>query len=435
MFNLRGLRIVILSPSQMKTFALCERMWAFEKIWRMPHGTASYGMTYGNVLHAVIERYLGADASGRGPDGELVDLYPTGWQWDESLNRIEETDEAPLQQMVEEAISKGYLVRRPDARVEEPFLLPLIFDPANPLAPSAWITGRVDLEAPGEVQDHKGSNGWRYALSDEKVRDDLQMLTYGAVNLMKHPDHEGVVLRHNQFNRRDPEVRTRGDKEPVPATKLREHWDVLVAIAGDMLAAAQLAKKLGEHRWEEFPHKFGEACNSYGGCRFLRICTKEETPKEFRRRYLRLRLPMAFESEVPMSLKDRIAKAKGEAPAPTTEGGKPGSDTRPDPQQQGTRTGFTVLRGCLPVKGDGDVVTIADALKIAVVDIGGDTMPEFYGADGFKRRDKLREIAGQVAERLGGKILYSPLAVSTDEKDLLSALVPFATFEIVATAA
>ena len=67
---------LVTSASAIKDLHLCERLWFFKKILRLPvtYGDGT-GAAFGTVLHSVIERYLLADRLGKDPrSGNAVNL-------------------------------------------------------------------------------------------------------------------------------------------------------------------------------------------------------------------------------------------------------------------------------------------------------------------------------------------------------------------------
>lgn len=261
-----------LSASQFKTFELCPRKWWFEKVRRLPGSSSSYGHTFGLVLHALIERWLGADASGRDPEtGEPVDFYPEGWQTTEDGETLRPEDEVKIKDLLSKAIVEGVLVRRPGAVIEKSFTVPMI--------EGVMVTGRIDLSLPGEIQDHKSVKAMRWALSPEKLKEDTQMLLYAYVE-------EAGVLRHNVFER-EGDNKVRKTVAMVSEEEKQAKWDDLKAKAAIMKALKDEGPK---RDYKEVAGSYPDACNAYGGCRFLSLCLAKprETLDEFEERNKRL---------------------------------------------------------------------------------------------------------------------------------------------------
>lgn len=476
---------LIVSASQIKNYQRCPRLWWWEKCRRMPRTGTIYGIVFGNVLHACLERWLLADASGRDADGNFAEVYPPGWEWDEeNKQRITEEDAELIPRLIAEAIEKGILVRHHGRQVEKSFTGILTRGPGI-FGPHVFLTGKIDLALHNQVQDHKGTKGMRYALSKEKLANDLQLLIYARERLEANPQAEKITLRHNVFDRIGGTVKQ--TTATVDADTVREHWENLEPLGHEMLQLKLL--DLPDERWHEVAcppeEEQAEACGAFGGCRFIPVCFGQETPKEMRRRLGRLRLPEAYPVEETMSLQEKLAKAKAKAkknpepekeeksapvlnqepepepttttapPAPAETAAKsPSGPTLQSPREelkkltkgklldliehtaehttestflpQGELLPFEIYRGCRPSRGHpAPVVHVSDALRVAVERVGEDSLEEFYQADGFKRRDQLKAMARKIKEELSPCCLVVPNQVSTDEKDMVAALIPY----------
>lgn len=238
----------------------------------MPAGSGSYGHTFGKVLHACIERWLKADATGRNKAGEVKEIYPDGWETVEGSTATEE-DRAVIKTLISDAVEGGILTRCPDREVEKEFRVSL--------APGVDVGGRIDLCAPGLVVDHKSTISMRYALSKLKLAEDTQMLLYAKVQGLPGQD---VTLVHNVFERSRVQAKTTTVK--VTAQQVEAHWEGLKVQAAEMQALSALP--LADVDFAAVEGNMPEGCNAYGGCRFLGICTRREKPEHFRARYERL---------------------------------------------------------------------------------------------------------------------------------------------------
>jgi hypothetical protein len=326
------------SASQLKTFKRCPRAWWFERVLDLPQGDGSYGMVWGTVLHGVIERYLGADASGRGPDGKEVELYPLGWQYSyQHAERIKEEDEAPLKALIERAIERGILERLPNTKVEWYFHVTMLdaWDD-HMVRPRVFCNGYVDVVRFNErrIEDHKGVKDARYQLSAEALAEDLQLNLYAKI-LLEHYRTQGepdapITIQHNYYDRVDWERKTTPKKLPVVRTpeQIDAHWSACLGYASHMLEVAEA--ELPEHRWRDAPAALDgagdgpKACLDYGGCKFHGICTNDESIDDYRRRHLRLRFPEIKLPGVDMSSFANKFKP-GPAPAPAPKPAEPAS--------------------------------------------------------------------------------------------------------------
>lgn len=89
--------------------------------------------------------------------------------------------------------------------------------------------------------------------------------------------------------------------------------------------------------------------------------------------------------------------------------------------------GLTILLGCVQMKGPRDQVLVQDLLerlgKELAVASGGTS---YWDLDSFKRRDRLRQRAAEIAESLGNTYLVVPGAADPDAAALAAALIPYA---------
>lgn len=300
------------SVSQIDSYESCPRAWWFDKVARLPRGQRPYGMVFGDVLHAVVERFYKADPSGRGPDGRPVDLYPPGWEYATQDNRrLEPGDDEKVKALVEAAERQGFLARRPGQEVERPF--GVVMDPEGPV----YFNGKVDLKDGGEILDHKTVKSMRYAESDAKRKDNSQLLAYAHL-------FGATKVSHLVYDRTSGRVDYRSSDVTPEETKAR--WDRLTASAREMRELAY--RGLREDQWAQVPCAMDGAgagpgaCSEYGGCRYLSICSRQETVEKFRRRYLRL-AGVVIEEENMGSLSDLLSNLGGTIPVPT------GTDPRP----------------------------------------------------------------------------------------------------------
>jgi hypothetical protein len=317
------------SHSQFKPFRSCKRQWWFDNVVRMPAGQPSYELTFGNVLHAVVERWLRAGIDGRDAQGREVDLYPEGWQWVNDRgrwSRIEAQDEGVVQRLVDLAVARGYLERLPGRQIERPFG-GLLIQGESVFGPHVLVTGRIDLLLPPTtVTDHKTTKNLRYAASNDPASDrfignDEQLLLYAKVLAEEHPEQTEFTVRHLIYDRIKVDVAER--KAIVTREKVNEAWEALKPLALEMLGYARA--DLDESQWHCVPGALdvkeeSHYCAMQFGkpCRYLEICAGTETTEKYRRRHLRLALPDSpTNKEGSMaSLNDRLAALAAENSAP-----------------------------------------------------------------------------------------------------------------------
>jgi hypothetical protein len=260
----------VMSASQLSTFQLCERKWAFQSIFRMPR-QESESNVFGTTLHSIAERWLKADDLGRDDTGAPLQMYPSEWDKD-----ISPANASAIRSLIDKAITSGVLVRRKYRQIEHP-----IFDD---VIPGVKMQGYIDMLLPGEIQDHKSAKNTRYIKTPATLATDTQMLVYahhaiesgGGIGSDEH-----IILRHNVFVRQPLKViRT---ETQVPKMDVMKFWDTeVVPVAKRMV---QLKKKgLTENDWRKFsgPADENSACNAYGGCPFLSICSGHRSPSDLR---------------------------------------------------------------------------------------------------------------------------------------------------------
>jgi hypothetical protein len=543
------------SHSQFKPFRSCKRQWWFDNVVRMPAGQPSYELTFGNVLHAVVERWLRAGIDGRDAQGREVDLYPEGWQWVNDRgrwSRIEPQDEGVVQRLVDLAVARGYLERLPGRQIERPFG-GLLIQGEGVFGPHVLVTGRIDLLLPPTtVTDHKTTKNLRYAASNDPASDrfignDEQLLLYAKVLAEENPNQNEFVVRHIIYDRKEVDVHER--KATVTRERVEQAWEDLRPLAMEMLALRDA--DLDEQDFHRVPGAMGtkdeSPCKAYGKCRYIDICGGLETTEKYRRRHLRLALPdQPKTGEGMASLNDRMAALEAErlaqattaaspptpaepadglgpvecvacsgsgrnsaggycvcprgtrlyseektslmpheqrkveesrvesqgdtpAPAPPKKRGRPKkaeSEKKPDPttvkpeesqplstsqplvsepllavdfssvpDQRTTFRGPKILHNCTVIRADKEkqTKTVASILRLAVEEIGGNTLEEFYKSDVWKRRDTIKSLGKQLAERLDGVYVLAG-GQDGDEAAVIAAISPYSSIEIGARA-
>ncbi|MCP4897861.1 MAG: PD-(D/E)XK nuclease family protein [bacterium] len=344
----------VASASQIKTWLQCNRKWWFGKgPLHLPELDRGY-FTFGTVLHAVLERWLGADDLGNDPKtGQPVDLYPQGWN--ETLSRDKDTmvsvsveEEDVIKKLVTLAIEEGILVRTPGRCMEQEFYLPVLETEDGGII---WIMGYIDLLLADEVQDHKSTKSMRWAASPKKLKVDPQMLIYAMVIIQRcgetgAPMPEKIVVRHNTFCKDPADARVRKIVAEVTPDEVLTFLEEAQRICGRMV------KQLTIEDWHNVPdanetNPNENGCNAYGGCPFLTVCSGQENPKMYRQRVERVqatRLQSSTGSEtVTSTLKEsnevnlfekKLAERKA-AKAAATGGSAPPATTG-DPQADGS---------------------------------------------------------------------------------------------------
>lgn len=299
-------QVITLSASQLKTANDCRRKRYFERVMKMPQPARGHQI-FGTVLHAVIERYLRADATGRDRRGNPVDLYPEGWDTllkiepggdvllcdahrqrsDARVSQVHELDDMErtmVKTLVAMAIEEGVIERRPLGQVEKYFEIPLN------TKPEARIIGFMDYSDDVSVDDHKTTKSRRYLLSSNKLTTDLQMMIYAACKVLQLESKGGAMpdyieLAHNGFVKggasEDPGVRKTRAK--VTPQEVKEFWNgTVMPLVETILRDSEVTDPF------LIPDPAPGACAAYGGCPYLGVCSRQESPTQYKKRVERL---------------------------------------------------------------------------------------------------------------------------------------------------
>lgn len=329
---------LITSASAMETYIDCPRKWLASKKWRLPEEVKS-PTVFGDVTHAVIERFLCADDNGRGPDGQPVDLYPPGWdtlQTKDGPRSVTQHEAALIRLLVDKAIEQGVVRRLPGRRCEVPF--------QREVCENVSCIGYVDVLYPDGVEDHKTTKSLRYAATPDDLRASVQMLTYAGEVLFRAAeagrleDMAEVTLRHNTLVKDADAPIVRPCEVAVTRQQVEDYWErVIIPAAKGMLALAR--QNILPERWREVrgPPKGEDICGKYGGCPYRRICSGMETPAQHRERVDRINKATAVktsqEAKKTMGIFDRLRTQQPQPPAPPPkeEAKAPGQPPAPPP--------------------------------------------------------------------------------------------------------
>lgn len=330
--------MITLSASQLKTAKLCRRKRYLERVMNLPQVNRGH-QVFGTLLHAVLERYLEADLTGRSSDGKSVELYPEGWDClvklgtgkeavlcdiDPNLNEIvlyavelNDHERMLVKTLVAMAIEEGVVERRPGGKVEEFFEIPLSTEPESRLI------GFIDYGDKVSVDDHKTSRSRRYLLSSNKLTEDLQMMIYAASKLMQlrdrgEPVPEYIELAHNGFikgsENEDPGVRKTRAK--VTPDQIIAFWNKeVMPLVRQVLEDAKCKDPF------DLPDPEAGACSAYGGCPFLNICSKQESANQYQKRVERLNenTYKKLTQGQTMNLQDFLSKRLSKPASPSPE--------------------------------------------------------------------------------------------------------------------
>jgi len=261
--------LVLISPSQVRTFQECPRKWAFDKIDQIPVAT-SPGAAFGSLVHKRLEGYfargedVGDDRAGKVARA-LATCYPPPPHGDMLVEKELRTD------------SDGFAWR---GKID------LIFQEED----VDWIN----------VCDHKTlRQPERYALDKAKLPTDVQAILYAHL-AQQNFDVDALTLQWTY-------AATQGAPKPYPVRvnvgreNVELHLPALEATAKEILAARSATTA------NDLPPNLN-ACGNYGGCPYAEHCvrTKEQ----------RMQAIFNDEESDMSSLREILQQRAGGAPAP-----------------------------------------------------------------------------------------------------------------------
>lgn len=383
----RKKRHLITSASQHETATLCFRKWWLGRVRKL-ESPSTTSQVFGTVLHAVAERYLRADDLGRDPEtGKPVDLYPEGWEqaWERDRKTKElylageatPAEQTLIKSLIEAGIENGLLERLPGREIEHSFresVMQADCPECNGTGldvQSAFVNtkikcracggdgkgdhvemmGFIDALYPDAIHDHKTAKNFKYSKnanhkSPNYLGKNLQVLVYAKLALDKlrkegKPLPEKFHLRHNIFCKNPQHPTVRKVDVAVTPEQVEDHWNrVILPQTEEMIRLRRTAEK-----WSDIPDPptGNRACNAYGGCEYMTICSGMETEENYESRLARQSKSRYVGVSVnetsggnqspttkgtnTMSFKDKLAKMK--ARQGTLKGGGSGEDIQP----------------------------------------------------------------------------------------------------------
>lgn len=376
---------VVASPSQMVDYLDCPRKWWFRRVCRLPVIEGQDKFVFGNILHAVIQRWLLADERGRDPNGNPVDIYPQGWEQDKDddgkvLGSVNKREAQLIQMLVKNAVDSGLLRRTPGRKIEREFELEIV--------PGVGYIGALDVEEPEGLEDHKSTKDRKWISSEKDLANDPKMLSYAEIWRREHPEADVVKLRLNYMVKDPEDLFTKPVEVLVPAPDVEKFWNETIMPA----AEGMLKLKFGKVPVTEWPTISGPqnpgVCKRYGGCTFAAICARMKTPTAYAEEINRANGKLPPIPETPSQPKTEkkpmgIFKKAGVKPAPaapaapvtsqtaveeTTEELAPEPTPAPAAKPAAPAPAPAVvtpwaIKGCLPCKGTGLMIAKGRACK------------------------------------------------------------------------
>lgn len=251
--------IAHISVSQIRTHLRNPLRWAYEKLEKLPT-TQSYAAEIGTTIH----RHLEGAARGR------------------VARDIDEISDKCVNHFLVWAGQHDIASKRKAVEMEIKYSLDDTLPP---------ILGYVDLyleewDGAPAVIDHKTSKTRRYFLAEDQLKNDWQLLVYGAWVLQQTPKARGIWLCQLQYaynNKRDVMrcVRAYVTLEYVKA-KMRELADIVEC---GIITSIETYDKYGIHG---FQRDKCESCNcSFGpnSCEFNKVCQNVATMEDYKVAY------------------------------------------------------------------------------------------------------------------------------------------------------
>ncbi len=265
----------------------CYRKLYFKKVEKLPVPQTS-STIFGDVIHAVAERFLLADDNGNDKNGLPVDLYPEDWErpknrytGEPSKDAVGIEEQAIIKALISKAIEEGILMRVKGRKVERKIDQFKIME-------GVFLNGFIDLLEPGAIRDHKSTKSMNYAKSTKRTAKES---LYGNIQLMCYAfwyytdggyDKSKPCALSHQYYVKDAE-KTHVEKREVSVT-----WPEVEAFHREKLTP--VLEKMKAYRDAKsyadvpLPDDVASACRKFGGCPFTRICTEQETITEYKKR-------------------------------------------------------------------------------------------------------------------------------------------------------
>lgn len=247
------------SPSQVKTFELCERLWTFQSLHKL-RSKPKPNQLLGTAIHDQIENWF---LKGIEPPSPLA---------------YAGVQNLPVRGSGLIAIEKPLDKKGPPDKEGKPTRVPALFTGVMP-----W-TGYIDLlyQPLGvtnsvQVWDHKTTTDLMWALSSNDLKTDIQLNTYAKYAFESEPELERVDLFHNYMvtsTMNQTEVRanhvTRAENDVV--------WKHLETRAQEMQVIADMAVQSNDVNFWQRANPNYDSCSAFGGCAFRDLCDKYKTP-------------------------------------------------------------------------------------------------------------------------------------------------------------
>jgi len=219
------------SPSQLKTWHSCQRLWGFQHINHI-RSPSTDSQRLGTRVHAILEEWL---TLGTVPDMDEAFGIIKGLRYP---GRIA-------------AAGLSLLPAPPQVDVEEEFFIEV--------EPGVVLHGFIDLRRDNEVMDHKTTGDFKWMMSAEEMDDDEQAIVYAVRALLTPAEYHAVRTSWVYYRTvGTPEARkvTRTHSKVALLNRLEA---VILPRAREILQARTLSSAM------ELPTNPSH-CGAYGGC-------------------------------------------------------------------------------------------------------------------------------------------------------------------------
>jgi hypothetical protein len=137
-----------------------------------------------------------------------------------------------------------------------------------PLCEGAYLKGIIDFVNvdDGKIEDHKTVSSWKYAETEETLKNNMQLLIYAKWYLNKVKTRKSVYLKHNQFHKNAPET-SKSVEVKVSRDYVENYWEKEV-----MSYVNQMIEMKTNTDEKAFDFNL-DSCGNYGGCSFLDKCS------------------------------------------------------------------------------------------------------------------------------------------------------------------
>ncbi|CAK0762291.1 hypothetical protein CCP3SC1AL1_3080002 [Gammaproteobacteria bacterium] len=264
----------------------CYRKWWLKKIAKLPEPPKE-SSTFGDVIHAVCERYLLADENGN-RNGVPVELYPEGWErpvnrftGEPSKESVGLEEQALIKALISKAISEGVLMRVAGRQIEKRIS-------KFPILEGVLLNGFIDLLEPGAIRDHKSTKDMKWAKSakrnaKESLYNNDQLMVYGYWYYVEggYDKTKPLTFSHQYFVKSQDNPHVEKREVQVTWAEVEAFHRGRLAPVMEMMLVYRDAAKLEDI---PLPRDVAASCRKFGGCPFTRICTEQETVNEYRKR-------------------------------------------------------------------------------------------------------------------------------------------------------